>query len=164
MNVTLEPMHETDWQQVRLIYEEGIGTGHATFETAAPAWESWDGDHLKTCRLVAKKDGSVVGWAALSPISERCAYGGVAEVSVYVAAAEWGQGIGKALLLELINESEQAGIWTLQAGIFPENKASIKLHHACGFREVGRRKRLGQLNGIWRDVCLLERRSEVAGT
>jgi phosphinothricin acetyltransferase len=164
MNVAIEPMLKTDWQQVHAIYEEGIRTGQATFETAAPMWESWDKDHLKDCRLVAIKDGKVAGWAALSPVSERCVYGGVAEISVYVATAEWGQGIGKILLYALIDKSEQAGIWTLQAGIFPENQASIKLHKACGFREIGRRERLGKLNGAWRDVCLLERRSEVAGT
>jgi phosphinothricin acetyltransferase len=164
MALTIEPMQPGNWEQVRAIPDEGIRTGHATFETSSPEWDSWDGMHLKSCRLVAKRGKLIAGWAALSPVSERCVYDGVAEVSVYVAAAERGLGVGKALLAALVREAEQAGLWTLQAGIFPENQASIKLHQDCGFREVGRREQLGQLNGVWRDVCLLERRSQVVGT
>jgi phosphinothricin acetyltransferase len=159
IQIMLEPMGEEDWPAVKAIYEEGIATGLATFETEAPTWETWNEDHLVECRLVARDQGKVVGWAALSPVSGRCVYAGVAEVSVYVAARTRGRGIGKALLRRLVEESEEAGVWTLEAGIFPENVASIAIHKACGFREVGRRDRLGQLAGIWRDVLLMERRS-----
>ena len=152
-----------DWDAVRAIYREGIVTGNATFETDAPAWEAWDKGHLRACRLVARAGGRVMGWAALSPVSGRCVYAGVAEVSVYVSASARGQGIGKALLGALVEESERAGLWTLQAGIFPENMASIVLHRAHGFREVGRRERIGQMNGVWRDVVLMERRSKAVG-
>ena len=158
-----EPMRPEDWEAVRAIYLEGIASGDATFETEAPAWESWNEAHLEQPRLVARRDGEVVGWAALSPVSDRCVYGGVAEVSVYVAAAVRGQGVGRALLSALVDGSEQAGLWTLQAGVFPENVASVRLHRACGFREVGRRERLGAIDGRWRDVLLLERRSRVVG-
>ncbi len=151
-----------DSQEVARIFEDGIRTGEATFETAAPSWEEWDAAHTEH-RLVAELDGAVVGWAALSPVSERCCYGGVAESSVYVAEEVRGRGVGRELLEELIRRSEAAGIWTLQAGIFPENKPSLRLHLVCGFRLVGVRERLGELNGVWRDVLLLERRSEVAG-
>ncbi len=163
MNLTLEPMLPHDWEQVRAIYDEGIRTGHATFETSSPDWESWNAAHLDACRLVARRGKTLAGWAAVSPVSERCVYGGVAEVSVYVGAVERGKGVGRALLTALVLEAERAGIWTLQAGIFPENIASIALHQACGFREVGCRERLGQLHDVWRDVCLLERRSKVVG-
>ena len=151
-----------DSQEVARIFEDGIRTGEATFETAAPSWEEWDAAHTEH-RLVAELEGAVVGWAALSPVSERCCYGGVAESSVYVAEEVRGRGVGRELLEELIRRSEAAGIWTLQAGIFPENKPSLRLHLVCGFRLVGVRERLGELNGVWRDVLLLERRSEVAG-
>jgi L-amino acid N-acyltransferase YncA len=151
-----------DWQEVARIFEDGIRTANATFETEAPSWEEWDAAHGEH-RLVAELDGETAGWAALSPVSERCCYAGVAEVSVYVAASARGRGVGRELLEELIRRSEGAGIWTLQAGIFPENKASVRLHLVCGFRLVGVRERLGELNGIWRDVLLLERRSEVTG-
>jgi L-amino acid N-acyltransferase YncA len=151
-----------DWREVAGIYEDGIRTGDATFETEVPAWEAWDAAH-SGLRLVAEQDERVVGWAALSPYSDRCCYGGVAEVSVYVAADAQGQGIGRGLLEALIERSEAAGVWTLQAGIFPENKSSLRLHLGCGFRLVGVRERLGELHGVWRDVLLLERRSEVAG-
>jgi L-amino acid N-acyltransferase YncA len=164
MNFSVETMKPKDWAAVQSIYQEGLATGNATFETDIPEWEDWDKSHLSECRLVARSEGQVFGWAALSPVSGRCVYGGVAEVSVYVAASTRGQGIGKTVLQALIEESEQAGIWTLQAGIFPENVASIALHKACGFREVGYRERLGQMNGLWRDVILLERRSQVVGT
>jgi len=163
MNFVIESMTPADWPAVRAIYEEGIATGHATFETAAPEWAKWDAGHRPDCRLVARNNSEVLGWAALSPVSGRCVYAGVAEVSVYVAAAARGQGVGKSLLAALIDAAEQAGIWTLQAGIFPENTGSMALHRAGGFREVGRRERLGQMNGIWRDVALLERRSKVVG-
>ena len=163
MSFVVEGMRETDWQSVRAIYEEGIATGHATFETQVPGWEKWNGGHLHTCRLVARRDGEVIGWAALSSVSGRCVYAGVAEVSVYVAASVRGSGVGKALLRALVEVSESEGIWTLQAGIFPENEASIALHKACGFREVGRREWLGQMNGVWRDVVLMERRCKVVG-
>ena len=156
-------MRDEDWDAVRAIYREGIATGNATFETGVPDWEAWDKNHLRACRLVAKADGRVVGWAALTPYSSRRAYAGVAGLSIYVSASARGQGIGRALLGALIEVSERAGLWTLQAGIFPENTASLALHRAHGFREVGRRERIGQLNGVWRDVVLMERRSRVVG-
>lgn len=168
MGLVIEPMQPEDWQAVRAIYLEGIATGNATFEIDAPSWEVWGKSHRSDCRFVARKGdregGRVVGWAALSPASGRCVYAGVAEVSVYVAEAIRGQGVGKALLQALVEESERQGIWTLQAGIFPENIASIALHKSCGFREVGHRERLGQMRGVWRDVLLMERRSKVVGT
>ena len=156
-------MSDSDWEQVRSIYLEGIATGHATFETDAPSWERWNAKHLPVCRIVARSNGIVVGWAALSPVSDRCVYAGVAEVSVYVGEGVRGHGIGYALLSALAETSEKHGIWTLQAGVFPENKASVNVHLRCGFREVGRRERLGKMNGIWRDVVLLERRSKITG-
>jgi phosphinothricin acetyltransferase len=162
-DITISTMQGQDWPDVRAIYEEGIATGHATFETQAPDREAWDAKHLHHARLVARRDGQSLGWVALSPVSSRCVYSGVAEVSIYVAASARGQSIGKALLQAAVAASEKSGIWTLQAGIFPENVASISLHRSCGFREVGVRKRLGQLSGIWRDVLLLERRSDVVG-
>jgi L-amino acid N-acyltransferase YncA len=155
----IEPLTAAHWPAVRAIYERGIATGDATFETAAPTWEAWDGGHLAGHRLVAVADGRVVGWAALSPVSERCAYAGVAEASVYVAADAAGRGVGRALLERLVAGAEAAGIWTVQAGVFPENAASLALHRRCGFRTVGVRGRLGKLDGRWRDVVLLERRS-----
>ena len=153
---SLEPR---DWPAVVAVYEEGIRTRNATFETAAPDWPAWDRSHLEGHRLVALEDGRVVGWAALSPVSDRCCYAGVAENSVYVGEAARGRGVGKALLDRLVAEAEQAGIWTIQTGIFPENEASVALHERCGFRVVGVRERLGRLDGAWRDVLLLERRS-----
>ena len=159
----IEPMQLDDWPSVKTIYEEGIATGNATFETEAPPYSSWDAAHLKDGRLVAKIDDTVVGWAALLPVSSRCVYGGVAEESIYVAASARGQGVGKILLTALIAASEQAGIWTLQAGTFCENTTSINLHKACGFREVGTRERIGQHHGVWRDTVLMERRSKVVG-
>lgn len=161
--MTVRAMTAADWPAVRAIYEDGIATGHATFETSAPAWEQWDGDHLEACRLVAEDAGEVLGWAALTQVSGRCVYAGVAEVSIYVAPAAHGRGIGQRLLSALIDQSERAGLWTLQAGIFPENDASVALHERCGFRIVGRREKLGKTNGAWRDVLLLERRSTIAG-
>lgn len=156
-------MGPEDWPAVRRIYEEGIATGDATFETSAPSWETWDASHLTVGRSVAELDAEVVGWAALSGVSDRCAYAGVAEVSVYVAGSARGHGIGGQLLHALIEASEHAGMWTLQAGIFPENTASLAIHVRAGFREIGRRERLGQLHGQWRDTLLLERRSRTVG-
>ena len=171
------PMLPQLWLAVREIYSQGIATGNATFEAEPPDWEKWDNAHHKHCRLVAfepmEEDAEgllipigqvrVLGWAALSPVSSRSVYSGVAEVSVYVAAAARGSGVGKSLLQALIAESELHRIWTLQAGIFPENLASIALHKACGFRKVGVRRRIGKLGEIWRDVLLLERRSSRVG-
>ena len=156
-------MTAADWPVVRAIYEEGVATGHATFETSAPAWDAWDAGHLKSCRLVAVDDDRVIGWAALSPVSGRCVYAGVADESVYVAAVARGRGVGGRLLQALIAESERHGIWTLQAGIFPENKASVAAHERAGFRIVGRREKIGEMNGVWRDVLLLEKRSATVG-
>ena len=163
MDITIERMTPQDWETVRTIYLEGIAKRNATFETDAPDWETWDRDHRQDCRLVARKGDEVIGWAALSPVSGRCVYAGVASLSVYVAAAARGQGVGKALLQALITASEQQGIWTLETGIFPENAASLALHRLCGFREVGRRERIGQMDGVWRDVIFMERRSQVVG-
>ena len=157
----VRPLTAADWPAVRAIYEEGIASGDATFETAAPSWAAWDRAHLAGHRLVAAIGGRVVGWAALAPVSERCAYAGVAEASVYVAATAAGRGVGRALLVRLVEGAEAAGIWTVQAGIFPENSASLALHRRCGFRTVGVRERLGRRDGVWRDVVLLERRSPV---
>ena len=166
-NVTSVPviwqMNPSDWDQVRAIYLEGIATGNATFETEAPSWEAWDSSHLPIARLVARRGDRVVGWAALSPVSQRCVYGGVAEVSVYVSQTHRHSGLGRQLLSALISESEQNGIWTLQAGMFPENVGSLTLHRRSGFREVGRRERIGKLNGVWRDTILWERRSSLVG-
>jgi phosphinothricin acetyltransferase len=156
-------MQAEDWPAVQAIYCEGLATGNATFETQAPEWEAWDSGHRPDCRLVARRDGQVAGWAALSPVSRRQVYAGVAEVSIYLAASARGQGLGKALLRALIEESERAGVWTLQASIFPENEASVQLHKICGFREVGYRERISQLHGVWRNTVILERRSQVVG-
>jgi phosphinothricin acetyltransferase len=152
-----------DWEEVAAIYAEGISTGVASFETETPSWEAWDAAHSEI-RVVAELDGGLAGWCALSPTSERHCYRGVAEESVYVAGWAQGRGVGRALLEAVIARSEDAGIWTLQAGIFPENKPSLRLHLGCGFRLVGVRERLGESEGVWRDVLLLERRSEVIGS
>jgi len=159
----LRPLQDTDWPSVRAIYAEGIATGNATFETEPPGWEVWNAAHLAEARWVAQREGSVVGWAALSPVSSRCVYRGVAEVSVYVTAAARGAGVGRALLAALIQASEAMGIWTLRAGIFPKNTASAALHLALGFRLVGVQERLGELAGVWRNVALYERRSPTVG-
>ncbi len=161
--IEIRPLLPQDWPSVKAIYLEGIATGNATFETDAPGWEEWDSKHLRDARLVAEADGKVVGWAALTPVSSRCVYAGVAELSIYVASTIRGKGVGKALLGELIRESEAKGFWTLQTGIFPENKASLALHEKCGFRIVGRRERIGKMNNRWRDVIFLERRSTTVG-
>lgn len=151
----------SDWEQVRLIYEKGINTGNATFQTSTPSWEDWDASHLASCRVVTEKDGQLLGWAALTPVSSRCVYAGVAEVSVYVDPEQSGKGIGLILLNELVHLSEADGIWTLQAGIFPENTASLRIHEKTGFRILGIREKIGKQNGIWRDTVLLERRSKL---
>ena len=158
----IAPLERRHWEEVAAIYAEGVATGNATFETSVPSWDEWDRAHLQKHRLVAI-DGAVLGWAALAPVSDRCVYGGVVENSVYVAAAARGRGVGRALLDELVASTEAAGIWTIQTGIFPENESSIRLHERAGFRIVGRRERLGRLDGEWRDVLLLERRSPVVG-
>ena len=162
-SLQLRPMTAADWGRVRDIYLEGIATGQATFETEAPTSERWIDSHLPAPRLVAISDGRIVGWAALSSVSARSAYAGVAEVSVYVAGDWHGQRIGRGLLEKLVSESEKNGIWTLQASIFPENAASVSLHKACGFREVGTRERIGKMKDVWRNTLLLERRSKIVG-
>ncbi len=166
--LSIEPMRAEDWEEVRAIYLEGIATGNATFEPGAPEWDKWDSAHLPAPRLVARAGGQVAGWAALSRVSARRVYAGVCEVSIYVRAASRGKGIGDALLGALVDASEKSGIWTLQAGIFPENLASIDLHKKHGFRVLGIREKVGkmtfgQIEGQWRDVVLMERRSKVAG-
>jgi phosphinothricin acetyltransferase len=159
----IRPMTKKDWPAVSRIYAEGIATGFATFETSIPSYEDWDKAHLKSCRVVAVKGDDILGWAALSPVSNRCVYGGVGEVSVYIAEKNRGLGIGKLLMDTLIDLSEKEGLWTLQSGIFPENEGSIRLHEKVGFRRIGQRERIGQLNGIWKDNLLFERRSPVVG-
>ena len=157
----IEQMQAQHWPAVELIYAQGLATGNASFETDTPSWEQFQAGHLPGHLLVALEADAVLGWAVLSPVSDRCAYQGVAEDSVYVAEKARGRGVGRALLTQLIRRAESASIWTVQAGIFPENTASIALHHACGFRTVGLRERLGQREGIWRDVLLLERRGSI---
>jgi phosphinothricin acetyltransferase len=160
----IAPMSAADAADVLRIYAEGIAAGHATFQTQAPSWAEWDAGHLTAPRLVARESGGrLLGWCALSPISRRSVYAGVVEESVYVTAGARGRGVGRALLQAMVRESEAAGLWTMQAGIFPENAASLALHAACGFRTVGVRERVGRHFGKWRDVVLMERRSRVAG-
>lgn len=161
--MSIRELRPDDWPAVRVIYEEGLRGGDATFETEPPSWERWDAAHPQL-RLVAEDDASVVGWAALSPASARHCYRGVGEVSVYVAEEARGAGVGRMLLDELVRRSELAGYWTLAAGVFPENEASRRLHEACGFREVGVRRGIGESRGVWRDVVWLERRSTLVGT
>jgi L-amino acid N-acyltransferase YncA len=161
--VKIQQMIKEDWEAVHEIYVEWIHTGNATFDTEPPTWEEWDKGHVKTCRLVAQLGEQVVGWAALSQSTHKKAYRGVAEISIYVSKASSGMGVGTKILEEMVKVSEKAGFWTLQALIFPENTASIKLHLRFGFDIVGTRKRVGQLNGVWRDVVLLERRSTLVG-
>jgi L-amino acid N-acyltransferase YncA len=163
MEYHIDTMHADDWPQVRSIYLEGLETGHATFETQAPEWEHWNGSHLAACRLVARSDGRILGWAALSQVSRRKVYEGVTEVSVYIATAARGRGVGDALMAALISDSEAHGVWTLQASVFPENRASVSLHLKHGFREVGRRERIARHHGQWRDTVILERRSGIVG-
>ncbi|SFD77238.1 phosphinothricin acetyltransferase [Chitinophaga sp. CF118] len=161
ISVTINNLLAEHWPQVKDIYEKGIASGNATFQTTAPSWEEWDKGHVKSCRLVAVEGDVILGWAVLSQVSARAVYAGVAEVSIYIHPEAQGKGIGSLLLKALIAESEKQQFWTLQAGIFPENIASIRLHEKHGFRLVGRRERIGQMNGIWRDTVLLERRSDV---
>jgi len=168
MNFKIDRMRNGDWLQVRSIYRQGIATGQATFEADAPTWDQWHSSHLRPCRLVARANGHLLGWAALSPVSNRPVYGGVAEVSVYIKNDCQRQGLGSALLGALIEASEESGVWTLQALIFPENDASIRLHRKHGFKEIGVREKMGKMTfgplaGIWRDVLLMERRSRVVG-
>lgn len=163
VQVAIAALGPGDWDDVARIYAEGIETRLATFETEVPSWQAWDRAHLPEHRLIAREHGRGAGWAALAPVSSRCVYAGVAEVSVYVAAKARGQGVGTALLSALVASSEAGGVWTLEAGILPENEASVRMHERCGFRVVGRRERLGRMDGEWRDVLLLERRSRVAG-
>jgi L-amino acid N-acyltransferase YncA len=162
--IVFRQMVANDWSDVAEIYRQGIETGNATFQVQVPSWEEWDKEHLKACRIVAVNENKIVGWAALSPVSGRCVYAGVAEVSVYVSNSFKGQQIGTKLLERLISESEQQGLWTLQAGIFSENIPSLQIHKSLGFREVGYREKIGKMNGIWRNTVLLERRSKTIGT
>jgi phosphinothricin acetyltransferase len=153
----------TNYPQVADIYLQGIATGLATFQTEATDWETWDKSHLPNCRIAAFEDNQMAGWAALSPVSSRCVYAGVAEVSIYIAENFRGKGVGKHLLLKLIDESEVAGLWTLQSGIFSDNTASIKLHEQCGFRVIGYREKIGKKDGVWKDNIIMERRSKTVG-
>ena len=154
---------EKDYPELSRIYLGGIATGNATFQTTALTWEEWNASHMQQCRLYIAEEGEMLGWAALTPVSNRCVYAGVAEVSIYIDQDKRGKGIGSLLMNELITQSEAEGIWTLQAGIFPENKASIRLHEKNGFRIIGYRERIGKMNDTWRDNLVLERRSRVVG-
>jgi L-amino acid N-acyltransferase YncA len=159
--VALRNLRSGDWPEVSRIFAEGIATGNATFETEVPSWEEWDAAHLDAHRFVAERDGRVAGWIALAPVSPRACYAGVVEVSAYVADEARGEGIGAQLLAAAIASSERAGIWTLQTGVFPKNETSLRLLRRFGFRALGTQERIGRLHGVWRDVVLLERRSEV---
>ena len=161
--VIIEDMMDESWEAVQRIYNAGIATKNATFQTEAPDWEAWDQSHRKDCRLLIKVDEQIAGWAALSNVSSRCVYAGVAEVSIYIDSAFRGMGVGDQLMKQLIAASEKHGLWTLQAGIFPENKASIALHLKNGFKILGIREKIGKLDNVWRDTVLLERRSKVVG-
>jgi L-amino acid N-acyltransferase YncA len=168
MKYVTDIMKTEDWEQVRTIYLEGISTGNATFEADAPDWGKWDATHLRDHRLVVREGDRILGWAALSPVSGRSVYSGVAELSLYVAAGLRGKGIGSMLLRAIIDSTEKGGLWTLQAGIFPENTASLRLVKKHGFREIGRREKIGRMTygylaGTWRNVMLVERRSTVTG-
>jgi L-amino acid N-acyltransferase YncA len=163
MEITIRTLTENDFDAVKKIYQDGMDTKQATFETAAPEWEEWNVKFLKENRLVAVAENEIAGWAALSAVSARTVYSGVCEVSVYVCIKRQGRGVGKKLLATLIQQSEESGIWTLQAGIFPENSSSVALHKQLGFREVGYRERIGKREGVWRDTILLERRSKSVG-
>ena len=163
MDFVIDALRPEDWEAVRRIYLEGLATGNASFETEAPPWAQWDESHHAHSRLVARRGGEVLGWAALAPVSRRRCYAGVAEVSIYVAAAARGAGVGKALLRAVIAASERHGLWTLQGATFAENAASLRLQESCGFRVLGRRERVAQRDGVWRDTVLTERRSPVVG-
>lgn len=163
--MTIRSMTQKDWPEVAEIYLEGISTGYATFETSVPDFENWNKTHLKKCRLIVEKEATILGWAALSPVSSRPVYRGIGEVSVYISEVSRGLGVGKALLLKLIEESEKEGYWTIQSGIFPENMASIKLHKKVGFRFIGKREKIGKTkDGLWKDNLLFEKRSKIVGT
>lgn len=157
----MRDLRPADWPEVARIYADGIATGNATFETEVPSWEDWDAAHLDGHRFVAERDGGVVGWIALAPVSGRECYAGVAEISVYVAEEARGTGVGSALLAAVVESAERDGLWTLQTSVFPENEPSLALLRRFGFRTVGIRERIGQLHGVWRDTVLVERRSEV---
>lgn len=161
--ITFREMLDSDWDAVADIYRQGIETGNATFRQEVPSWEYWNAAYLKKCRIVAIENGEVVGWTAILPVSTRCVYGGVNEVSIYISLDHTGKNIGSQLLKELVKQSEQNGIWTLQSGIFPENTGSIKIHEKNGFRTIGIREKIGKMNGRWRDVVLMERRSQSVG-
>jgi L-amino acid N-acyltransferase YncA len=161
--IEFETLDFNRYPAAKKIYELGIATGNATFQSEAPSWEEWEKNHLSECRIVLLDNNLVLGWAALTPVSGRCVYSGVAEVSIYIHPDYHGKGLGKGLLSELIRQSEKAAIWTLQAGIFPENVASMKLHVSVGFREIGYRERIGKMNDVWRNTILLERRSNLVG-
>lgn len=163
MAISIRAMTLNDWPDVAAIYADGILSRRATFETTVPSWEQWDCSHTPDCRLVADRDAAVIGWAALSPVSSRAVYKGVADISIYIARNAHGQGVGKLLMNTLIADSEEHGFWMLQAGILSYNEVSLAFHEACGFREVGRREKIGMLDGVWRDVILMERRSTVVG-
>jgi len=163
LDISIKAMTDADWKSVAEIYRQGIETGNATFKQEVPSWEAWNSTHLKSCRIVALSGNTIVGWGALSAVSSRCVYEGVAEVSVYVSTNNLGIKIGRRLLEKLISDSEKENLWMLQAGIFPENIASIRLHESLGFRLVGKREKIGMMNGRWRDTLLLERRSKKAG-
>ena len=162
-SISILPLENLHWQPVKSIYEQGLTTGVATFETESPSWEEWDSSHVKIGRLIAIENNRVVGWIALSPVSSRCIYGGVAEISVYIHENHRGKGIGKLLLAEVIRVSEDNGYWTLQAGIMPANVGSVKLHESLGFRTVGYREKISKIKGVWQDNLILERRSKVVG-
>lgn len=153
----------TDWADVERIMQEGIDTGIATFETSPKSQETWENGSIPGTQIVAEEDGELLGWAVLWPVSDRCAYAGVSEVSVYVSLTAQGKGVGKKLLMELIKKSEESDIWTIQAGIFEDNPGSIALHESCGFRQIGYREKLGKLNGVWRNILQFERRSSIVG-
>lgn len=163
LKIEIKNMLPEHWKEVSKIYMDGIETGMATFETDVPKWKIWDSDHLKQCRIIAILDNQIVGWAALSPVSSRCVYGGVGEVSVYIAKGFHGKKIGEKLLRKLVTESEKNGLWTLQSGVFPENIASIKIHEKVGFRKIGYKEKIGKFDGVWKDNILLERRSKTIG-
>jgi phosphinothricin acetyltransferase len=163
MDIVFRSMKKDDWISVAEIYRQGIESGNATFQRDIPTWDEWNSGHIETCRIVASIDNEIAGWAALTPVSGRCVYAGVAEVSVYVLNQFMAQKVGTRLLERLISESETEGYWTLQASIFPENRASLKIHYNLGFRNVGFREKIGKMNDIWRDTILLERRSKKVG-